>query len=140
VTLTPLSGGWSMRQTATTVHLRYIVSWVAPECGSRHSLDSPEWPRRSANIEKALAHVADVEAGIDAGDDLNGAAELLWACYMVLDTARSPRAHEVLIRAHSVLTERAKLLDEADRTTFLGNVPSHRAIMTAWAALSSKAT
>jgi len=92
------------------------------------------------NIEEALAHVADVEAGIDAGDDLNGAAELLWACYMVLDTARSPRAHEVLIRAHSVLTERAKLLDEADRTTFLGNVPSHRAIMTAWAALSSKAT
>ena len=32
----------------------------------------------------------------------------------------------------------AKLLDEADRTTFLGNVPSHRAIMTACAAATSR--
>jgi hypothetical protein len=28
------------------------------------------------------------------------------------------------------------LLDEADRETFLGNVPSHRAITSAWAASS----
>jgi len=91
-------------------------------------------------IEEGLAHVARVEAGIDAADDPNGAPALLWACHTVLATARSPRANEVLIRAHSVLTERAELLDEADRAAFLGNVPSHRAIMTAWAALSSKAS
>jgi len=32
------------------------------------------------------------------------------------------------------LTERAKLLDEADRQTFLGNVRPHRAIIKACAA------
>ena len=41
---------------------------------------------------------------------------------------------DALSRAHSLLEERAGLLDEADRATFLGNVPAHRAIMTAWAA------
>jgi len=54
----------------------------------------------------------------------------------VLAAAKSSRADDVLTRAHSVLTERAGLLDGADRATFLGNVPAHRAIMTAWAALS----
>jgi hypothetical protein len=34
-----------------------------------------------------------------------------------------------------VLTERAALLDDADRATFLGNVPANRAIVTTWAAL-----
>jgi hypothetical protein len=37
------------------------------------------------------------------------------------------------------LTERAQLLDAADRATFLGNVPSHRAIMTAWTSFTSNA-
>ena len=86
--------------------------------------------------EEGLAHVARVEAEIDAGDDPNAAPGLLWACHTVLAAAKSPRADDVLTRAHSVLTERAGLLDGADRATFLGNVPAHRAIMTAWAALS----
>jgi ATP/maltotriose-dependent transcriptional regulator MalT len=88
------------------------------------------------DIEEALAHVARVEAAISAGDEPNGAPALLWTCYTVLVAARSPRAKEVLLRAHSLLTERAMLLDEADRETFLGNVPSHRAITSAWAASS----
>lgn len=92
------------------------------------------------HIEEGLAHAVRVEAEIDAGDDLNGVPGLLWACHTVLAAARSPRANEVLMRAHSLLTERAELLDEADRAPFLGNVPSHRAIMTAWASSSSKAT
>jgi tetratricopeptide (TPR) repeat protein len=87
------------------------------------------------SIEDALAHVGLVEGRIDAGDDPNGAPELLWACYTALDAARSPRANEVLVRAHSVLTERASLLGDADRATFLGHVPAHRAIVAAWAAL-----
>jgi len=73
------------------------------------------------------------------GDDPNAAPALLWACHTVLAAAKSPRADDVLTRAQSVLTERAGLLDEADRATFLGNVPAHRAITTAWAA-TSKAT
>jgi tetratricopeptide (TPR) repeat protein len=85
------------------------------------------------NLEEALAHVARVEAAITDGDEPNGAPGLLWICHTVLVAARSPRAKEVLLRAHSLLTERATLLDEADRESFLGNVPSHRAIMSGWA-------
>jgi tetratricopeptide (TPR) repeat protein len=85
------------------------------------------------NIEEALANVARVEAGISQGDEPNGGPSLLWACHTVLVAAGSPRAQEVLIRAHSMLTERAKLLDEADRQTFLGKVLPHRAIMKACA-------
>jgi hypothetical protein len=85
------------------------------------------------NIEEALAYVARIEAAIGEGDEPNGAPSLLWACYKVLVAAKSPRAKDVLSRAHSLLTERAMLLEEADRTTFLGNVPWHRAIMKAWA-------
>jgi hypothetical protein len=57
----------------------------------------------------------------------------------VLVAADSPRANDVLRRAHSLLTERAKLVDVDDRATFLGNVASHHAIMTAWASLTSNA-
>jgi len=87
------------------------------------------------HVDEALAHVGEVEGRIDAGYDPNNAAELLWACYTVLDAVQSPRARDVLSRAHAVLTERASLLDDADRASFLGNVTAHRAIMTTWAAL-----
>ena len=86
------------------------------------------------DVEGALAHIARVEAGIDGGCDLNRTAGLLWTCHTVLAAARSPRALDVLVRAHSLLIERSTRLDEPDRATFLGNVPPHRAIMTAWAA------
>jgi len=86
-----------------------------------------------ANIEEASGYVARIEAAVGEGIEPNGAPGLLWACYKVLVTAKSPRAKDVLTRAHSLLTERAMLLDEADRGTFLSNVPWHRAIMEAWA-------
>ena len=91
------------------------------------------------NIDEALIHVTDIEARIDAGEDVNGAADLLWTCHQVLMAAKGPRANEILIRAHALLTERADLLDGADRETFLGNVPSHRAIIAARSASNSGA-
>jgi hypothetical protein len=90
-------------------------------------------------VDEALACVARVEARIEAGDDPNSAPELLWACYEVLNTMRSSRANAVLVRAHSALMDRASVLDDVDRATFLGNVPPHRAIMTAWARVSEEA-
>jgi len=85
------------------------------------------------SIEEALGYVARIEAAISEGDEPNGAPGLLWACHRVLLAAKSPRAKDVLTQAHSLLKERALLLDEADRQTFLGNVPPHRAIMKALA-------
>jgi tetratricopeptide (TPR) repeat protein len=81
------------------------------------------------NIEEALAHASRVEAAVRGGAEPNGAPALLWACHTVMVAAGSPRAQEVLNRAHSMLTERAKLLDGADGRPFLDNVPPHRAIM-----------
>ena len=83
------------------------------------------------NCEEALAYVARIEAAVGEGIEPNGAPGLLWACYKVLVTAKSPRAKDVLTRAHSLLTERAMLLEGADRRTFLGSVPWHREIMKA---------
>jgi class 3 adenylate cyclase/tetratricopeptide (TPR) repeat protein len=85
------------------------------------------------DVDGAVAHVARIEVAIDVGREPNRAPGLLWTCYTVLDAARSPRARDVLVRAHALLTERAKLLEERDRVTFLGNVPWHRAIINAWA-------
>jgi len=85
-----------------------------------------------ANIEEASGYVARIEAAVGEAIEPNGAPGLLWACYKVLVTAKSPRAKDVLARAHSLLTERAMLLEEADRETFLGSVPWHREIMKAW--------
>jgi class 3 adenylate cyclase/tetratricopeptide (TPR) repeat protein len=86
------------------------------------------------DVEGAVAHAGRIEAAIDIGHEPNRAPGLLWTCYTVLAAARSPRAHDVLARAHARLTERAQLLDEPDRVTFLDSVPQHRAIKTAWAA------
>ncbi len=55
-------------------------------------------------------------------------------CQQVLAAARSPRASEFLERAHAILVERARALADGERASFLLNVPSHRAIVAAWAA------
>ena len=62
---------------------------------------------RLGNIEEALAYVARIETAIGEGDEPNGAPGLLWGCHTVLVAAGSPRAQEVLIRAHSMPTERS---------------------------------
>ena len=46
----------------------------------------------------------------------------------------SPRAAEFLERAHALLSERAALLDDAERASFLADVPTNRAVAAAWAA------
>jgi adenylate cyclase len=57
-------------------------------------------------------------------------------CYQVLHAANDPRADAVLERAHAQLQEQAtKITDEAMRRSFLENVPYHREIVAAWAAM-----
>ncbi len=109
--------------------------------GARGSLEPVAGLARAAavlgDIDEGLARVAEIEARIDAGEIVNEAPTLLWACHTVLLAAGAPRASAVLSRAHSLLAQRAELLDEADRRSFLDNVPAHRAIMTARAASAS---
>ena len=95
---------------------------------------------RGAVVE-AMHLIADVIGHFDAGGTVDGTEDPLWiylTCHQVLAAAASPRAPEFLARAHEVLMQRAEPLGAAERETFLGNVPSHRAIVAAWAALPSR--
>ena len=88
--------------------------------------------------EEAATILAEVIAHFDADGSVDGTEDPLWiylTCHLVLAATGAERAPEFLRRAFAVLSERAEALGEAERTTFLGNVPSHRAIVAAWAAI-----
>ena len=62
---------------------------------------------------------------------------VLWTCHRVLACAGDPRAAEMLASAHAELQARAATISDATlRESFVGNVPHHRAIAHAWAAIS----
>ena len=88
------------------------------------------------DLVAAQATIAEVIAHFDAGGSVDGTEDPLWiylTCHDVLRAAGEPRAHEFLRLAHGQLMDRAALLGEAERAPFLANVPSHRAIVAAWA-------
>jgi len=87
------------------------------------------------DVAGAMATIAEVVAHFDGGGSADGTEDPLWiylTCHDVLAAAGSPRGGEFLERSHRLLSERAEPLDAAERATFLGNVPSHRAIVAAW--------
>ena len=89
------------------------------------------------SVIEAMSSIADVIAHFDAGGSVDGTEDPPWiylTCHQVLAAAGSPRAAEFLTKAHEILMQRAEPLAPAERGTFLGNVPSHRAIVAAWAA------
>ena len=91
-------------------------------------------------LEQAQAHVAEIVAHFDAGGSVDGTEDPLWiyfTCHQVMAAAGAPRALEFLTRAHTLLMQRAEPLGDTEREAFLGNVPSHRAIIAAWAAAQS---
>jgi len=87
------------------------------------------------DIAGAMATIAEVIAHFDGGGSVDGTEDPLWiylTCHEVLAAAAAPRSAEFLERTHRLLSERAEPLGAAERATFLGNVPSHRAIVAAW--------
>ena len=55
-------------------------------------------------------------------------------CYHVLRGTGDPRAATILETAYTMLRERAaRISDEANRRSYLENVPYHREIVAAWA-------
>ena len=87
------------------------------------------------DVGGAMAAIAEVVAHFDAGGSVAGTEDPLWiylTCHEVLAAAAAPRAAEFLERSYRLLSERAEPLGAAERATFLGNVPSHRAIVAAW--------
>jgi ATP/maltotriose-dependent transcriptional regulator MalT len=87
------------------------------------------------DVEGAMATIAEVRAHFDAGGSVDGTEDPLWiylTCHQVLAAAGEPKAADFLRRAHALVTARAAPLGDAERATFLANVPSHRAIVDAW--------
>ncbi|HEV7575851.1 MAG TPA: adenylate/guanylate cyclase domain-containing protein [Caldimonas sp.] len=89
------------------------------------------------DVDAATTAIAEVLAHFDGGGSVDGTEDPLWiylTCHDVLAASRSPRAAEFLQRAQALLDERAGPLGEAERESFLANVPSHRAVVAAWQA------
>jgi tetratricopeptide (TPR) repeat protein len=87
------------------------------------------------DVAGAMATIAEVVAHLDGGGSVDGTEDPLWiyfTCHEVLAAAARPRAAEFLEHAHRILSERAEPLGAAERATFLGNVPTNRAIVAAW--------
>ena len=89
------------------------------------------------SVVEAMHLITDIVAHFDAGGTVDGTEDPVWiyfTCHQVLAETKAPRAAEFLQRAHEMLMQRAAPLSGSERETFLGNVPSHRAVMAAWAA------
>ena len=89
-------------------------------------------------LESLLTLGAKTKANAD-GNPLRGVEFprlVEWTCYRVLRSANDPRAAEWLVRAHEALQAQAATIPNAElRQGFIRNIPVHREIAAAWAAL-----
>jgi len=87
------------------------------------------------DVEGAITTIGEVIAHFDAGASVEGTEDPIWiylTCHDVLAAKGAPRAAEFLTIAHRLLTERAALLGDEERASFLANVPTNRAVVAAW--------
>ncbi len=89
------------------------------------------------DVEGTVKTIGEVVTHFDVGGAVDGTEDPIWiylTCHDVLAAEGSPRAGEFLTIAHRLLRERAALLGDEERASFLANVPTNRAIVAAWAA------
>jgi tetratricopeptide (TPR) repeat protein len=88
------------------------------------------------DLAAAVRHVREILAYLGEGGTLDGTWEPLriyLTCFQVLNRVEDPGAGAILQAAYDLLQDRAaKIRDEADRRSYLENVPWHREIVTAW--------
>lgn len=90
-------------------------------------------------LSDALAQVNEIVAHFDNGGSVDGAEDPMWVyhtCHAVLAAAGSGRAPEFIEQAHALLMARAAPMATDARDSFLGQVPSHKAVMLAWDGLA----
>jgi len=95
------------------------------------------------DVAVALQHVETVLAHLAGGGSLDATESSLirLTCYQVLQHVGDARAAEVLADAHAQIQARAaNITDTTLRNSFLNNIPSHRAIVSAWAARQVECT
>ena len=90
-------------------------------------------------LETAIAHVETLLLRRADGETWECAEPrlVLWSCHQVLAGAGDARAAALLEDAHAAVQSSAATIgDAALRASFLANVPHHRAIVDAWAAVA----
>ena len=90
-----------------------------------------------ADFKTAMRHVQrvlDHEANTGQAHGAKNAVRVDLVCHLVLAGTEDPRAPAWLQRAHGQLQAMAgRIADPALRRGFLGNIPEHRAVTSAWA-------
>lgn len=88
-----------------------------------------------------LGRLPDKIAGAKPGQagqpmrDPEGPEFIALTCHRVLVKAGDPRAHHWIAQAHELVQKQAAGISDAGaRHSFLHNLPSHRAVVEAWAA------
>jgi hypothetical protein len=99
------------------------LAWLA-----HVALGEGDVPAASGYVEEILTflqtHILDGEIA---------ATQIYLTCYQALRAASDPRAPEILQGGYDFLQARAALIpDEADRRSFLANVPHNRELLAAW--------
>ena len=115
-------------------------AWASHVAGGQAA--SPTMPKRAelalaeGDVEAACAIVERIVAWLATRDGpvLREDLERYFVCHGVLDAVADSRADAFLVQAHALLTSQAATLEDADRRTYLENVPLHRAIVAAWQA------
>jgi hypothetical protein len=88
-----------------------------------------------ADISGFTALAESLVAALGPRDGADDPLGIYLTCYHVLRAGEDARADGLLSTAHTLLQARAsKIRDEALRRSYLENVPSHRAVLAAWAA------
>lgn len=86
------------------------------------------------DISQAMTYMNEIQPFLADGH-LEGAIEPMWiylTCYRTLQTAGDPKATHLLRTAYELLQDRAARLEEAQRRTFLDNIPAHHEILVTW--------
>jgi len=92
------------------------------------------------DLVQAQAHVEEILSYLQQGRlgnvwVLGEPFRVYLTCYHVLKANGNPRAHDILEQGYRLLQERAaKISDEGERRSFLGNVAAHREIASEYAA------
>lgn len=96
------------------------------------------------DLAAAMAETEKIISFLEDGGTLEGTEEPLrvyYACFLALEKAQDPRAHDILHRAVQLLKAHvSKLKDEGSRQMYVQKVPWRRAMQEAWQELSEELT
>ena len=121
---------------AVEIEFKELHQFETIACLARLALVQGDFTTAMQQVQRVLDHEA--ATGMAHGAEFAVRVDLI--CHLVLASVDDPRATDWLERAHGQLQSTASRIDDpALRRGFLGNIPEHRAVTTAWAAAQDEA-